>query len=208
MQVIGYTRVSTEEQARSGYGLAAQFDAIAAEAKRRGWQVEWIEDAHSAKSTKRPGLAYARERLKAGQAEGLVVSRLDRLSRSMLDFTTLIKSAEDEGWALVVLDPGLDFTNPAGRLAAHIIAAFAQYERDLISQRTKEGLAVARANGKRLGGSRRTPQDVVNRIVRERESGASLRAIATGLDDDAVPTTLGGKRWYAATVRAVLQSAN
>lgn len=205
MTVIGYTRVSTEEQARDGYGLGAQHDAIEAEAARRGWEVTWVEDGgQSGKSMNRPGLAYALSRLKTGQASGLVVSRLDRLSRSLLDFAGLIKQAEFEGWSLVSLDPPLDLTTPAGRMVAHVLASFAEFERELISQRIREGLAVARDQGVKLGGPRRMPEDVVNRILREHKAGATLHRIARGLNDDAVPTARGGKCWYAGTIRSVV----
>jgi DNA invertase Pin-like site-specific DNA recombinase len=88
MRVIGYVRVSTEEQALSGAGLEAQRRAITAECKRRGWELlETIEDAgYSAKDLKRPGVQEALRALEAGDAKALVVAKLDRLSRSMLDF--------------------------------------------------------------------------------------------------------------------------
>jgi DNA invertase Pin-like site-specific DNA recombinase len=87
MQVVGYVRVPTDEQSVSGAGLKAQRHAIVAECKRRGWQlVEVIEDAGwSAKDMRRPGIKAALEVLEAGDATALVVAKLDRLSRSLLD---------------------------------------------------------------------------------------------------------------------------
>jgi DNA invertase Pin-like site-specific DNA recombinase len=74
-----------------------------------------ITDAgHSARSLDRPGLAYALSRLRAGRASVLVVSRLDRLSRSMIDFAGLMADAQREGWAIVALDLGVDTTTPEG----------------------------------------------------------------------------------------------
>ena len=83
MQVLGYVRVSTEEQSDSGAGLEAQRRAIAAECKRRGWQlVEVIEDAgFSAKDLKRPGIREALRVLEEGDAKALVAAKLDRRSR-------------------------------------------------------------------------------------------------------------------------------
>src|SRR5215471_19737094 len=116
MRVIGYVRVSTEEQALSGASLDAQRRAIAAECKRRGWElVETIEDAgYSAKDLKRPGVQEALRALEAGEAKALVVAKLDRLSRSMLDFAALMATAQKQNWALVALDCAVDTTTPAG----------------------------------------------------------------------------------------------
>jgi len=80
MRVLGYVRVSTAEQADSGAGIDAQRAAIQAEADRRGWLVELIEDrGYSAKDMNRPGIRHALDTLDAGDAEALCVSRLDRL---------------------------------------------------------------------------------------------------------------------------------
>src|SRR5690349_20842452 len=98
MQVLGYARVSTGEQADSRAGLEAQRAAIEAECRRRGWTiVEMIEDAgYSAKDLKRPGIKRALEELGRGRADALVVAKLDRLSRSMIDFTALMGRATRE----------------------------------------------------------------------------------------------------------------
>ena len=85
-----------------------------------------------------------------------------------------------------------------------MLATFAQFERRLISQRTKEALAVKRAAGIRLGRPPTLPQSVVRRIRRQRVRGDSFRRIANDLNEAGVPTTQGGARWYAATVRHVL----
>src|SRR6185437_4904316 len=99
MQVLGYVRVSTDEQSNSGAGIAAQRSAIEAECKRRGWQlVDIIEDAgYSAKDLKRPGVQVALETLENRKADGLVVAKLDRLSRSMLDCTAIMAKATRQG---------------------------------------------------------------------------------------------------------------
>src|SRR5262245_45627734 len=101
MRVIGYVRVSTEEQSVSGAGLEAQRRTIAAECRRRGWElVETLEDrGYSAKDMRRPGVKEALRVLEAGDAKALVVAKLDRLSRSMIDFTGLMGKAQKQGWA-------------------------------------------------------------------------------------------------------------
>jgi DNA invertase Pin-like site-specific DNA recombinase len=85
-----------------------------------------------------------------------------------------------------------------------MLATFSQFERRLISQRTKEALAIKKADGVRLGRPPTVPQVVVRRIRRERLRGASLQKIADGLNHGKVPTAQGGARRYAATVRHVL----
>jgi DNA invertase Pin-like site-specific DNA recombinase len=124
MRVVGYVRVSTEEQAVSGAGLEAQRRAIVAECRRRGWElVETIEDAgYSAKDMKRPGVQEALRALEAGEAKALVVAKLDRRSRSMLDFAALMATAQKQHWTLVALDCAVDTSTPAGEAMAHVIA--------------------------------------------------------------------------------------
>jgi DNA invertase Pin-like site-specific DNA recombinase len=209
MQVLGYVRVSTEEQGLSGAGLEAQRAAIVAECKRRGWQlVEVVEDVgYSAKDLRRPGIKAALEVLERGEAGALVVAKLDRLSRSMLDFTAVMARAQKQGWALVALDCAVDTTTPAGEAMANVLATFAQFERRLISQRTKEALAVKRAQGVRLGRPRTMPASVRRRIEREREKGRSLSEIARRLNESGVPTAHGGAAWHASTVKAALRAA-
>jgi DNA invertase Pin-like site-specific DNA recombinase len=207
-RVLAYVRVSTEEQKGSGAGLAAQRTAILAECQRRGWSlVDMIEDAgYSAKDLKRPGVRIALDILREGGADALVVAKLDRLSRSMLDFAGIMAAAQKQGWGLIALDCAVDTTTPAGEAMANVLATFAQFERRLISQRTKDALAVKRAQGVRLGRPRQLPQRVINRILRERDQGKTLTAIAERLNQDRVPTAQGGQRWYPSTVRAVLRS--
>ena len=203
---IGSVRVSSDEQGQSGAGLAAQRAAILAEAKRRGWRlVEVVEDVgYSGKSRKRPGIETALEALRQKRADTLVVTKFDRLSRSMLDFSRLMDRASRQNWALVALDLALDTSTPAGDMMANVLATFAQFERRLIAQRTRDALAVKRAQGVRLGRDRAISPDVAERIRAERASGMTLQAIADGLDQDGVPTARGGKHWYTSTVRAVV----
>jgi DNA invertase Pin-like site-specific DNA recombinase len=208
-RVIGYARVSTEEQTVSGAGLAAQRAAIVAEAERRGWHlVDVIEDAgFSGRSLNRPGISVALEALRHNEADALVVAKLDRLSRSMLDFAGLMDRASRERWALVALDLGVDTTTPSGEAMANVMATFAQFERRLISQRTREALAQKRLSGVRLGRPRVLSDEVLRRIVVDRAAGRTLQAIADALNRDGVATAQGGQRWYAATVRKALSTA-
>jgi DNA invertase Pin-like site-specific DNA recombinase len=205
--VVAYLRVSTEEQADSGAGLAAQRAAIEVAADQRRWHVlAWHVDAGaSGKSMNgRPELAKALDEVRQGRAAGIVVAKLDRLSRSVLDFAGLMADANKRGWNIVALDLGIDLSTPAGKLVAGMMANVAEWERDVISQRTKDGLAAKKAAGTRLGRPSALPTDVVSRIVAARNAGQGYSVIARALNDEQVPTAQGGARWYPSTVQKVL----
>jgi DNA invertase Pin-like site-specific DNA recombinase len=204
-QAIGYVRVSTDEQATSGLGIAAQRSAIEDECRRRGIPLGRVFDDQglSAKDLKRPALQDALELLETGAANLLIVSKLDRLTRSVHDATGLMQRAEKSGWGLVALDVAVDTTTPQGAAMAQVLAVFAELERKMIGQRTRDALAIKRAEGVRLGRPRQLPEDVVDRIVRERDAGSSWPAIARALNADAIPTAHGGRQWHPATVRLV-----
>jgi DNA invertase Pin-like site-specific DNA recombinase len=197
--------VSTAEQADSGLGLAAQRATIAAEAARRGVAVERVyEDAGaSAKSLAgRPALAEALDDLAAGRAAVLLVAKLDRLARSVVDFATLVRRAEAEGWAITACDLGVDMTTPTGGLLANVTASVAEWERRIIAARTREALAARRAAGQRLGRPRLLNPAVADAIRTERAAGATLQAIADRLNA-AGTLTPTGRSWSAALVRKV-----
>lgn len=209
LRAVLYLRVSTAEQADSGAGLAAQETALRADAERRGWQVVAVhtDAGASGKSLdRRPGLADALRAVETGQADVLAVAKLDRLSRSVLDFAALMERSRRRGWALVALDLAVDTSTPSGELMAGVVATFAQYERRLIGQRTRDALAEKRAQGVRLGRPQTLGPDVVARIVADRAEGHSLRAIAAALTADGVSTARGGAVWSSSSVQAVLAS--
>lgn len=207
--MVAYIRVSTSEQADSGAGLAAQRATVDAEVARRGWTLaEVYEDAGaSGKSlTGRPALAEALAALDRGEAAGLIVAKLDRLSRSVADAADLLDRAQRGGWSLVACDLGVDTSTPAGEAMANVMATFAQLERRLIGQRTRDALAARRGQGVRLGRPRMLPLEIVSRIITERCSGEGWTAIGRMLDAEHVPTAQGGAKWYPATVRAVVSA--
>jgi DNA invertase Pin-like site-specific DNA recombinase len=207
VDVLAYLRVSTEAQGDSGLGLDAQRSAIAEEARRRGWKVvEWITDTASGKSLDRPGIRTAIARLEDGGPKVLVAAKLDRLSRSAIDFLSLVKRAEENGWALVMLDPSVDMTDPMGRFTAGILAQVAELERAMISKRTTEALARARARGTRLGRPSALPRGLAERIEAMRAQGMTLAAIAEVLNADGVPTPTQRGRWWPASVSQALRT--
>ena len=203
--MIGYVRTSTDHQE---YGADAQRAIITREAEQRGWDVVWKEDiGRSGKNINRPGIQSALGMLRRGEAQGIIIGKLDRISRSLVDFTQLLQTARDEGWTIVCLEPRLDLTTSEGRMLAGMLAVFGEFEREMIQSRVKAGLTEARKKGKRLG---RPPleakPDVMTRIRREKASGASLHAIARGLNEDGIPTARGGAQWYAGTIASLLKT--
>ncbi|MER3389670.1 MAG: recombinase family protein [Microcella sp.] len=203
MRVIGYTRVSTDEQGRSGLGLAAQRRSIEDHALAKGWEVTWMSDeGASAKSLARPALQRALGALKAGEAEAIVVAKLDRLSRSVMDFGHLVELSRKQQWGLVVLDFDLDTTTAAGRMFAGVMMQFAQFERELASERTVAALAAARERGVQLGRPRSLPATSEARLHELRAEGLTLVATAEALNAEGVPTAHGG-RWHASTVARI-----
>jgi len=218
MKVLGYTRVSLDEQGERGVGLAAQKTAIVAEVAARGWElVEVFQDSgYSGRDCNRPALTAALKTVQRGQANALVVAKLDRLSRSILDFAHLMEQARKQSFGIIALDCAVDTTTPSGELMASVMATFAQYERRLIAQRTSDALAELRSRGRPYSptpfgferqGDRlvldHTEQKVLARMRRLRARGRSYRAIAQSLNRSRIPAKNGGN-WFASSVRSSL----
>lgn len=209
MRTYGYARVSTTEQHEDGAGLPAQVRALALEAERRGWEMTIVTEdtgASGAKVTTRPALVATLADLDRNGGV-LVVTKLDRLSRSVADFSAIVERSRRYGWQLVVVDLGVDTTTAGGELVANMMVSVAQWERRIIGERTRAGMAERKRQGVHVGRSRTLPQDVVARIVTARAGGRSLAGIAADLMADGVPTAHGGQSWHASTVRAVLASS-
>lgn len=209
--MVAYLRVSTAEQGDSRLGLEAQRAKIEQECKRRGWTLlEVYVDVASGKTTNgRPELAKALAEVQAHRADGLVVAKLDRLSRSVHDFSGLLEDAKKQGWALIVLDPDLDSSSPFGKAMANWLATFAELERELIGQRTKEAMAVAKQRGPQpgklpIGRPRKQPTELERRVVVLREQGFSYQAIADRLNADGVAPARA-QRWNWSTVRRIVE---
>lgn len=204
MRVLGYMRVSTEEQGDSRAGLEAQEAAIRAEVDRREWElVDLRFDIGSGKTLRRrDNLGLTLRDLAAGHADALVVAKLDRLSRSILDFAGIMETAAKEEWTVVVLDLGVDTTTPNGELVANIMISMAQWERRIIGDRTKSALKAVRARGTSVG-RKSGVDDETRRLIRTlRGAGLSWGKVAAALTAEGVPTGQGGE-WHAATVRRI-----
>jgi len=211
MRAVLYRRVSTEDQQ---LGMEGQLERLEEEALRRGWSPEVVTDhgvSGKVPADERPALGPALAGMRAGDV--LAVARLDRLSRSMLDFAGILDRAQREGWSIVALDLGVDMTTPNGRLIAHILVAVAEWERQMIGQRIREGLAqstktlgrVQPANG---GGKPAHVPDSVWAVVRDAEAeGLSPGQIARRLNDYGMKSPRG-KRWHRTSVGRMLARAD
>lgn len=208
MKALVYTRVSSGEQGESKLGLEAQAAKCAGYSAQEGLEVlEVLAEVKSGKSVKaRPVLNEALARLKSGEAQVLVVAKLDRLSRSLFDFASLLQRSEREGWSVVILDLGISTTSPVGRLQAQIVASVAEFERARISERCQEAAQAKKARGQRVGGTAITSRVVARRVVKLRHAeGLTLSAIAELLNSEGVSSARGGK-WHASSVKALLES--
>ena len=188
--------------------LEAQIEGGQAIARRLGFDsLEIVEEVQSgATITNRPLLKETLGLLKADKGSVLIVTKLDRLSRSVRDLCTLLEQSEREGWSLVIGDLGVDTTTPSGRLQAHLLASVAEFQRRRIAENTKEGLASARARGVKLGRPVQISSEVVEQVVAMRyESRLTFREIANQLNENGVPSK-SDKGWTSGSVDWVLKS--
>ncbi|ANY25219.1 recombinase family protein [Gordonia terrae] len=206
LKCSGYVRVSTTVQDTKGYGLRSQQDYLTKYCLDRGHQLLTVTSdvVSGGKAAEMHGRAVAINALEAGMADALLVRALDRATRDQLDAAELYKRAELHGWRLLDCE-GADSGEPSQRLTADIRLAVAAEERRRISVRTREGLARAKREGKKLGRPSRIDPLVVKEIVSmRREEGLGPKAIANWLDEAGIATPGGGYRWHYATVRRVL----
>lgn len=217
-QFISYVRVSTERQGRSGLGLDAQRAAVTTYVtSQRGRLLEEFREIESGKKDDRPQLAAALALCRKRRAV-LVIAKLDRLARRVSFISAL-------------MDGDVDFVacdfSQANRLTLHILAAVAEHEREMISQRTKAALQAARKRGVKLGNptnahacleqaratrsaqARQRAENVRPIIDQIMRSGAtSLRAIAAALTARGIKTARNGTRWHPEQVAAVLRATS
>jgi DNA invertase Pin-like site-specific DNA recombinase len=206
LRVIGYVRVSTDGQEESGLGLADQRRRIEEEAARHGWDVEIREEIGSGgRADNRAVLGGIRAELRRGDV--LVVAKLDRLTRSLLDFADVVAEAQRRGWTLLVLDQGFDLNTTNGRAMAGMLAVFAQWERELIGERIRSAFAVKRVQGD----PRQASTGARVRILELRAAGLTQEAIARELTRSGFrpPQARGrrSRRWHRSLVRRVLDAA-
>jgi DNA invertase Pin-like site-specific DNA recombinase len=217
---ISYYRVSTVQQGSSGLGLEAQREAVARHVASAGGKlVGEFSEIESGKKNSRPEIAAALAACRAHRAT-LIIAKLDRLARNVAFISSLMESGVD----FVAADMPM-----ANRLTVHILAAVAEYEREMISARTKAALAAAKARGVALGNPRlragnrataaaagrvrrerahRRAADVLPYIDAARKAGcATLEQIAEALTARGVRTPGGREQWRASQVQRILQRA-
>ncbi len=203
-RVLGYARCSTTEQAESGLGIAAQEATIRSECQRRGWELVDVitDEGESGKSLDRPGLQSVLERIATKEVDGLVAAKLDRISRSVRDFADLLEWFSATGASLVAVDVGVDTSTPGGKLVCSVFSAVSEWERDVISARTRDGLAALRAQGRAISRAAVADDlDLVKRIQSMRRKGSTYQAIADALNADEVATLRGASEWTVSSVR-------
>lgn len=206
---VTYFRVSTSKQGESGLGLSAQQEAVSIFFASRPYEVvATFTEVESGKRSNRPQLLNALEECRKKKAT-LVIAKLDRLGRNLAFIANL-------------MDAGVDFIccdNPyADRLMLHMLAAFAEFERELISKRTKDALAMAKARGVQLGinGKKLAEQNKAKARQRDQQhyhiianlmrESRSYTAVAERMNEMAIVTPAGG-RWYASQIRNICMRA-
>lgn len=218
VKAVGYIRVSTEMQANEGVSLDAQSAKIAGYCELNDLElVEIIADAgKSAKTTDRDGLQRALAMLASGEAQALVVYKLDRLSRKVKDTLDLIEQIEQSKASLHSIVEKLDTSSALGRFFVNMTASLAQLERDQVSERTQMAMQHKKEQGQHCGAAPfgfamvdkelvriEAESSVIGFIQSLRDEGLTLRQIADRLNAENIATQRGGK-WYATTVKNVL----
>jgi site-specific DNA recombinase len=221
-KAIGYIRVSTSEQATEGISLDNQKAKITAYCALNDLDLtEIIEDAgKSGKSLNREGIDRLLSLIKRKEIGAVVVYKLDRLSRKVIDTLVIIESIEKAGIAFHSLNEKIDTSTAMGRFFLNITASLAQMERDLISERTRDALQMKIANHERAGqipfgyrlsedGNTLIPhegeQAVIKLVQRLHRQGLSYRAICKALANAGHKPQ--GKCWHPKTIGSILKRA-
>jgi DNA invertase Pin-like site-specific DNA recombinase len=207
LRMLGYLRVSTGAQARSGLGEAAQRAKITSAAEYNDWDiVAWLVDAgETGKDMDRPEFLRALHMVADHEADGVAIAKLDRVARNVADFSQLLNWFVSGEKVLAILDPQVDTSTPNGRLVAHILSGVAEWEAAIISARTSDALAAKRSQGKAIcRASVADDAELVQRIQALREAGNSYQKIADALNATGTPTLRGGSEWRVSSVQSAL----
>jgi DNA invertase Pin-like site-specific DNA recombinase len=199
---VGYVS-SVEGKPLDDGNIKEQVAALENLCVRRGWTlaalVHEVEPRHRCAS--RPALDYALERLSAPDASCLIVTELGRLCRSVAGLRQILTALDRVDARLVSLQPPIDTGTEAGRDAARILTAVSDWERARAAERSRNGLAAARAKGAVQPAIR---PELKRHIERMRAAGMTLQAIVDELNDSGVPTVRGGVKWRVSSVQAAI----
>jgi len=178
MRVALYGRVSTLDK---GQDVNLQLNELREYSERRGWEItgEYVDNGVSGAKESRPELNRLMADAKKRKFDAIAVWKLDRFGRSLKHLVMTLADLESLGIAFVSLRDGFDLSTPSGRLMFQIIGAMGEFERNLIRERVKAGMAHARSKGRKLGRTRLCVD--MNAVARRRANGESLRAIARDL---------------------------
>jgi DNA invertase Pin-like site-specific DNA recombinase len=201
--LIGYVTVAAD--ARAGDDRESML-AIEATCEHFGWKlVEVVSDRDDGGTLERRGLRYALERIADGHAHGLVVSDLQRVSRSIIDLGALMAWFRDTDATLIALDLDIDTSTAEGRHVAATLIALSAQEHQRIASGTRRGLATGRADGHPTGRPAVSDRpELMERIAAMRAANMTLQAIADRLNEEGVPTLRGGKQWRPSSIQAAL----
>ena len=205
LQALGYTIVSAQGEAERDR-LREEAKLIQAACQEHGLVLgKLVRDLEtgSGPELRRPGLTYVLERLAAKEYECVVVSRLERLTRSAANLGALLQMLNERNARLIVIDIGLDTGTADGRVAAEALVTVGGLDEKKIAERTRKGLEAARS-GRRASGRPAVADrpSLKQRIVEMRTSGMTLQAIADTLNNEGVPTVRGGAKWRPSSVQA------
>jgi DNA invertase Pin-like site-specific DNA recombinase len=199
-RLVGYVRVAPREREGERPSLDIQRRGLENAALAGGWQLIRVEqDVRSGRSLRRPGLRAALAACRSGEADGIAVARLDRLTYSLADLARLVSEAVEGGYTIVSLQPALDIAANGGRTVGDVLAEAASWEPRAIA-------SAGRAFNGRPGRPSSTPVPVAERIRDLRSQGMTLQAICDTLNDEGVPTPRGGAEWRPTSLRAVLRT--
>jgi DNA invertase Pin-like site-specific DNA recombinase len=203
-RVLGYACLQSGGDGTAKLEVHSQLIAIEKYCQRRGWELlKVVRDVESPtrKSLARPGLGYALDRIAEGQASCLMVGKLERLTRSVVEFAVLLEWFREAEARLVVLDQRLDTYSPAGRMTAETIIALGTWEREKLRARARRGGNAAPWTARPAVGQNPALKE---RVVTMRDQGLTLQAIADTLNREGVPTLRGGAKWRPSSVQSAL----
>ena len=205
-KAIGYIRVSTEKQADHGVSIEAQTEKLKAYAMLYDIDlVDLVIEQGSAKCLQREGLQSALSRLEAGEAEALIVVKLDRLTRSVADLGKLVDTYF-QNFALLSVGEQIDTRSAAGRLVLNVLASVSQWEREVIGERTSAAMQHMRNQNKYTGGKAPYGYDLVSGSLVENEAEQAIIQLvakykAKGLSYSKIGRVLAGAGHLSRTGR-------